>query len=78
MHHSLDYIEFTLTVVSAVVFSVLVVVGAVTGRLYLGRHESIGFRERSGVFLGWLLLFAWVAFLSVREVVGFLHHSGTP
>ena len=78
MHYPLDYIEFALSAVAAVAFSVLVVVGVITGQLYLGRHLSIRFQERSSAFLSWFLLFAWVAFLSVREAVGFLHHSGTP
>ena len=78
MHYPLDYVEFALSVVATVVFSVLVLVGAVTGRLHLGRRVSIVFRERPGAFLGWLLLFAWVTFLSIRESIGFLHYSGTP
>ncbi len=74
MPHSLDSVEFFLSIFFAVLFACLVVFALVQGRLYLGRRVSITYRERPGAFLGWLFLFAVVAVVCAREAFDFTSH----
>ena len=78
MHHLFDTVEFFLSLLFALLLAGLAVFALMRGCLYLDRRALVTYRERPRAFLGWLLLYAAVAFICAQEAFTFSKHFATP